>query len=50
MRRKNNFIYALLLISIALVSCEDYLNVNRSKDNITTVTPELILPVLRFIR
>ena len=48
MRRKNNFIYALLLISIALVSCEDYLNVNRSKDNITTVTPELILPVLTF--
>ncbi|GFZ40785.1 SusD/RagB family nutrient-binding outer membrane lipoprotein [Bacteroides nordii] len=48
MRRKNNFIYTLLLISIALVSCEDYLNVNRSKDNITTVTPELILPVLTF--
>ena len=48
MRRKNNFIYALLLISIALVSCEDYLNVNRSKDNITTITPELILPVLTF--
>ena len=26
----------------------NYLNVNRSKDNITTVTPELILPVLTF--
>ena len=48
MNKFNNIIYAFLLTSITLVGCEDWLDVNRSKDDISSVSAELILPVLTF--
>lgn len=48
MKNVSKIIYAFLLASITLVGCEDYLDINRSKDDVSSVSAELILPVLTF--
>ena len=46
---KNLFsIFTVMAISLTLVGCQDWLDVNTSPDNPTTVTCEVVLPTVLF--
>lgn len=48
MKKFSKLIYTLLLVSVTLTGCDDYLDVNTSEDTVSTVSADLILPVLTF--